>query len=226
MRINSIIKQTLASVLVSSWCGNRLFATGAGTFAENATKLAQKQKDEADAKWITGKTFRGFITMKIPSTGVFKTLKSVFTGSESKEQPIKLEFRGTILDKLNPFRKPSYWKIYLKDASDREAVISGDLQFKIEGGILKLDLFYDKKPALTCSEPIEDVKMSSLIDIAFKKKGMLFEPQKNTVFADALGLNVSEKTKSMIEQLKLKMDRSGATKMLKDQLEKSFSSAN
>ena len=219
-------KVLLTTTLLLAASGSMNLALGAGEgatgFAESAGRLAQQTKDKESTKWITGKTFRGIIKMTVPSTGVWKNLKSVFTGPESKEQPFKLEFRGTILDKLNPFRKPSYWKIYLKGLDNREAVVSGDLEYEVKNGILILSLYHDKKLALKCSEPMKDVESSSKINVSPSTKGTIFVPESGNALSAAVGIDVSENTKSALEQLKLKLERSEASSVLQDQIMKSI----
>ena len=212
-------KILLASTFLFAASGSMNLALGgAAELANSAAKLAQATKDKDSMQWITGKTFRGNIQMTIPTTGVLAKFKSLFKGPDSKEQPFKLEFRGTLLDKLNPFRKPSYWKMYLVSVDNREAVVSVDLEYKIKDGILTLLLYHEKKLALTFSEPMAAVLSGTDNKISSSAAGASIKPEPGSVLADAKGVELSINAKSALEQLKLKMQRSGESPALTDQI--------
>lgn len=228
MKINQFIKLTIFGYLVFFGIPNALFAAGTGTFAENAAKLAEKQTDAADTKWIMGKTFSGLINMPLPKTGIFAKAMDLFTGPYKNELPFKLEFRGTLLDKLNPFRKDSYWRLYVyepsKPGSNEQPKlidIHGDLEYKVENGILKLYLYngsrkIDMRLALTASCPITEIKKTNDINLKLgNKSNFELKPEKGTRLENVTELNLLDTSKGVLRQLKDAMTKSGATELAK-----------
>ncbi len=189
--------------------------------------------DKSDQKWITGKTFSGLINMPLPKTGIFEKVKDLFAGPDKNEIPFKLEFRGTLLDKLNPFRKDSYWRLYVYEqgvAINKEQPklidIHGDLEYKVEKGILKLYLYngsrkIDKRLTLTASIPIAEVKKTNEINLNLggnSDDGL--NPEKGTRLENIVDLNLRDASKGVLRQLKNAMDKSGMTELAKKGLVK------
>lgn len=192
---------------------------------------ADEKIDKADQKWITGKTFAGMVNMLLPDTKEFRSKEEPFTGQYKNETPFKLEFRGTTLDKLNPFRKKSYWRLYLYEDSTEGAKakpklidIHGDLEYKVENGALKLFLYNgdrknDKRLTLTASIPVSEVKKSNKIVLTRGEKGASdLETKIGTRLQNLQDMDLVDTKKGMLKQLKQAMDRSGMTPVLQKAL--------
>ena len=180
--------------------------------------------DKELEKTFVGHTYRGYVDLPINEKKefagrfgffgqAFKWLKgerklseSSVSNSSENMQMFKVEIRGTLADKLNPFRKKSYWRLYLFDKDGKRVDMTGKVEWKVDQTNVVISLYdYHVKDKVS---GIFTVPVNSIINeksISLSKPGITTLP--GTIFELLKEVNLSENTKSLPRQLLLNISR-------------------
>lgn len=178
-------------------------------FSSVITVSANTKQDKDHMTWLKGKTFRGYFKMQIPKTGLLGWVG--FT--QADEQPAKIEFRGTVLDSINPFRKNSYWRLYLTDKDGQPIDVHGDTVFSVTDNNLHVKMYSgerkkDKsvKVAAEFTVPMDQVRqkdneqMITTLPGTFTHRSGTLKVFPDTPLATLKSIRLSENTKLITEQ--------------------------
>lgn len=187
----------------------------------------------ATADPVKGKAYYGMVEYSNNEgflKAAAKKVVGLFTGTkeEKRVDSLKLEFRGTTLDRINPFRKPMYARIGSKGEDGKVIYTRGPIEYEISGDNLVTKIFEgalkkgaSKTLTATITAPLSDVQDKGEINVS-KGNGLVTET--GTVLEFAQSISLKDQTKGLSEQLKNYLKGKRYNKKDGDQIKKDMSS--